>query len=108
MITAFGRSETPSQVGSVELVKGDLVAPGLAQEIREHLDRQLLTRTAPIAEAERRERAFYTTKPGGLGMGLSICRSIIEAHRGRLWATANVPQGAVFQFTVPAHPDSAP
>jgi PAS domain S-box-containing protein len=49
--------------------------------------------------------AFYTTKPNGLGMGLSICRSIIEAHGGRLWATANQPQGAVFQFTVPAHRD---
>jgi PAS domain S-box-containing protein len=59
------------------------------------------------ASLERLFGAFYTTKPGGLGMGLSICRSIIEAHGGRLWATANVPQGAVFQFTVPAHPDSA-
>ena len=57
---------------------------------------------------ERLFEAFYTTKPGGLGMGLSICRSIIEAHRGRLWATANVGQDAVFQFTVPAQPDSAP
>ena len=47
--------------------------------------------------------AFYTTKPGGLGMGLSICRSIIEAHQGRLWATANVPRGAVFQFTLPVY-----
>jgi signal transduction histidine kinase len=47
---------------------------------------------------------FYTTKPSGLGLGLSICRSIIEAHGGRLWASANVPRGAVFQFTVPEHP----
>ncbi len=51
--------------------------------------------------------AFHTTKPGGLGLGLSICRSIIEAHGGRLWASANVPRGAIFQFTVPAHSDSA-
>ncbi|AGW93902.1 ATP-binding sensor histidine kinase [Cupriavidus sp. DF5525] len=47
---------------------------------------------------------FYTTKSTGLGMGLSICRSIIEAHGGRLWASANVPRGAIFRFTVPAHP----
>jgi len=45
--------------------------------------------------------AFYTTKPQGLGMGLAISRSIIEAHGGRLWATANAPHGAVFQFTLP-------
>jgi hypothetical protein len=45
--------------------------------------------------------AFYTTKPGGLGMGPSICRSIIEAHGGRLWADVNQPLGAVFQFVLP-------
>jgi signal transduction histidine kinase len=55
--------------------------------------------------AERIFVPFYTTKSTGLGMGLSICRSIIEAHGGRLWASANVPRGAIFQFTVPAHPD---
>jgi PAS domain S-box-containing protein len=46
-------------------------------------------------------KAFYTTKSGGTGMGLSICRSIIDAHGGRLWAEANEPRGAVFQFTLP-------
>jgi PAS domain S-box-containing protein len=50
---------------------------------------------------------FYTTKPDGLGMGLSICRSIIEAHRGRLWVTTNLPRGAIFHFTVPTHAVSA-
>ena len=59
------------------------------------------------ATLERMFEAFYTTKPGGLGMGLSICRSIIEAHDGRLWASANEPRGVVFQFTLPAHPDRA-
>src|SRR5262249_6363797 len=45
--------------------------------------------------------AFYTTKSGGTGMGLSICRSIIHAHGGKLWAEANEPRGAAFQFTLP-------
>jgi C4-dicarboxylate-specific signal transduction histidine kinase len=50
---------------------------------------------------DRLFEAFYTTKPHGLGLGLAISRSIIAAHGGRLWATANVPHGAVFQFTLP-------
>ena len=50
---------------------------------------------------ERLFETFYTTKPSGLGMGLPICRTIIEAHGGRLWASAEAPRGAVFQFTVP-------
>ena len=59
--------------------------PGLAPAALEHLF-----------------EAFHTTKPNGLGLGLSICRSIIEAHGGRLWASTNEPRGAIFQFTLPA------
>ena len=65
--------------------------PGLAPETIEHLF-----------------DAFYTTKPNGLGMGLSICRSIIEKHQGRLWATNSRPPGASFHFMLPAYPEQVP
>jgi signal transduction histidine kinase len=61
--------------------------------------------TGPGIDAGHLERvfeAFYTTKSGGVGMGLSICRSIINAHGGRLWAEANEPRSSVFQFTLPS------
>jgi PAS domain S-box-containing protein len=61
--------------------------------------------SGPGIDPERLDRVFepfYTTKTSGVGMGLSICRSIIGAHGGRLWAEANQVRGTVFQFTVPA------
>jgi len=61
--------------------------------------------SGPGIDPERLERvfeAFYTTKSNGVGIGLSICRSIIDGHGGRLWIEANQPRGTTFQFTVPS------
>ena len=61
--------------------------------------------SGPGIDREHLERVFepfYTTKTSGVGMGLSICRSIIVAHGGRLWVDVNEPRGAVFRFTLPA------
>jgi len=57
--------------------------------------------------ADRLFNAFFTTKSSGMGMGLSICRSIVEAHGGRLWTTANLPHGAAFHFALPVNPETA-
>jgi signal transduction histidine kinase len=59
------------------------------------------------ADVEQVFTAFYTTKPKGMGMGLAICRSMVEAHGGRMWASANEPRGAVFQFTLPLERDES-
>jgi C4-dicarboxylate-specific signal transduction histidine kinase len=63
----------------------------------------------PVATADRLFDAFFSTKPSGLGIGLSICRSIVEDHGGRLWATNNTGEpGATFQFAMPSHQERTP
>jgi len=77
-------STEPSQTGGVLVAVRDS-GPGIAPD---HLGRVF--------------EPFYTTKSSGVGMGLSICRSIVVAHGGRLWADVNAPRGALFQFTLPS------
>ena len=60
----------------------------------------------PGENADQIFTAFFSTKPQGSGMGLTISRSIVEAHGGRLWATANPERGATFHFTLPAAPEA--
>ncbi len=59
------------------------------------------------AVEEKLFKAFHTTKPNGMGLGLSICRSIVESRGGQMSARANTPRGAVFEFTLPVHPEIA-
>jgi C4-dicarboxylate-specific signal transduction histidine kinase len=89
-------------MGSVEAAQRDLLIStkqdrtGLLVAVRD---------SGPGIDPSHIERVFdtfYTTKSSGMGMGLSICRSIIDAHGGRLWAEANEPRGTIFQFTLPA------
>jgi PAS domain S-box-containing protein len=90
-------------MGSVEATPRDL----LISTKQDHTGGVLVAvhDSGPGIDPEQLDRifnSFYTTKPSGTGMGLSICRSIIDVHGGRLWAEANEPRGAIFQFTVPS------
>jgi C4-dicarboxylate-specific signal transduction histidine kinase len=66
--------------------------------------------SGPVLSSESLDRffdAFYSTKPAGMGIGLSICRSIVEAHGGRIWATGNAPRGAALHIALPVLRDPA-
>ena len=90
-IEAMSSMEEDSR--ELQIVTGQ-VSSGVLVEVRD---------SGPGVDPQSLDRifgAFHTTKSGGMGIGLSICRSIIKAHDGRIWATANVPQGAIFHFTL--------
>ena len=78
----------PCGVGMIEISVAD-TGPGLAQEVRANLF-----------------RPFVTTKDSGMGVGLSICRSIVETHGGQLWSEDNPGGGTIFRFTLPQVPET--
>jgi PAS domain S-box-containing protein len=95
----------PSALQTGELGRGTLAHKDLAEVEWTHV-LTAVRDSGPGLDPKSLDRlfkAFHTTKPKGLGMGLAISRSIIEAHGGRLWVKANTPRGAVFQFVLPIH-----
>jgi len=102
-------------INAIEAMKEVIDAPRelLISSTKDDSDRVLVAvqDSGPGLKRESADRlfdAFYTTKAQGMGMGLPISRSIIEAHGGQLWATANMPHGAVFQFTLPIGDEKEP
>jgi signal transduction histidine kinase len=91
--------------GVAEIPRTLLISTGQAERGRVHVAMRDSGPGLDPASLEQLFNAFYATKSGGMGMGLAICRSIIEAHEGQLWASANEPRGAVFQFTLPLQRD---
>jgi signal transduction histidine kinase len=88
--------DAPHFAGVTSCGRRTLMDGGVLVEVRD---------SGPGIDSKNPERVFepfYTTKTGGVGMGLSICRSIINGHGGRLWAEANDRHGAVFQFILPS------
>ncbi len=100
-------------VNGIDAMKDGARTRELSLKTRLSEDRELVVSVSdtgiglPAQQADQLFDAFFTTKPEGTGMGLSISRSIIEAHHGRLWATPNSPGGATFLFALPAGGESA-
>ena len=90
----------------------DSVADDRVLDVRVHrpgeaIQIDISDRGGGIEFTEKIFEPFFTTKAHGMGMGLAICRSIVEAHGGRLWAENNEPQGATFTFTLPVEAEIA-
>jgi signal transduction histidine kinase len=96
------------EINAIDAMKDVDEARELTIKSQRAEDEQLLVSVSdtgvglPPKQADQIFNAFVTTKPHGTGMGLRISRSIVESHRGRLWAAANSPRGANFYFTLPA------
>ncbi|MGX9176639.1 PAS domain-containing protein [Mesorhizobium sp. BHbdii] len=93
---------------AMDAVTGDRVLEVRVRPIGDVVQTEISDRGAGIEFPENIFEPFFTTKGNGMGMGLAICRSIVESHGGRLWAEKNDPQGATFVFTLPIEVKAAP
>ncbi|MCF6110961.1 MASE1 domain-containing protein [Mesorhizobium muleiense] len=93
---------------AMDAVTGDRVLEVRVRRIGDVVQTEISDRGAGIEFPDKIFEPFFTTKGNGMGMGLAICRSIVESHGGRLWAEKNEPQGATFVFTLPVEVKAAP
>jgi PAS domain S-box-containing protein len=93
---------------AMDSIAGERVLAIRVRRMGDEVQTEISDRGPGIEDPERMFEPFFTTKENGMGMGLAICRSIVEAHGGRLWASANEPHGATFTFTLPIEPTTAP
>lgn len=88
-------------IEAMDATTGDRVVEIRVRQIRNILQTEISDRGQGIDFPEKMFEPFFTTKENGMGMGLAICRSIVELHGGRLWAEKNNPHGATLLFTLP-------
>ncbi|PAQ05582.1 PAS domain-containing protein [Mesorhizobium temperatum] len=93
---------------AMDAVTGDRVLEVRVRRIGDVVQTEISDRGAGIEFPDNIFEPFFTTKGNGMGMGLAICRSIVESHGGRLWAEKNEPHGATFVFTLPVEVKAAP
>jgi len=93
---------------AMDAVAGDRVLDVRVRRMGDVVQTEVSDRGAGIEFPDKIFEPFFTTKGNGMGMGLAICRSIVESHGGRLWAEKNEPQGATFVFTLPIEAEAAP
>ena len=93
---------------AMDTIDGDRVLGIRVRHREDAIETEISDRGPGVEFPERIFEPFFTTKEDGMGMGLAICRSIVESHGGRLWAEQNDPHGAKFIFTLPVEEKAAP
>jgi len=92
---------------AMDSVAGDRILGMRVRRVGDVVRTEISDRGQGIEFPDKIFEPFFTTKEDGMGMGLAICRSIVESHGGRLWAEMNEPQGAIFFFTLPVEVHTA-